>query len=418
MKIMLLHPAAPGQFSKLLMHYLSNEENEVAILHMGSRELVDNPHARNSRCRQFDLRQMASLDENQKPYLRHLDKFIRSATAAAHVANSLREENWSADLIYSHTGFGLGAFVHNVFPDAVYVKYCEWHYRNAPDGAEFFSGVRAVDSRVGTELLNAPILLDLMRADVMIAPTEWQRRQFPKHLRQSIAVIPDGIDTNLAKPDPLGLFTAPNGRAFRKGDRVVTYVGRGADPFRGFEQFIRALERLQARDPAVEAIVVGDKLVHYGPMQGTQSHFDSVIAESALDMSRTHFTGSIPYSEFIKVLQVSAVHVYLTAPFVLSWSALEAMACGCAIVASDNAPVREFIEDGVHGLLAEFDDPQEIADKVALMLNDEALRLACGEKARECIISRWDLEQSLERHLDIVHSALNRRPSVTIARKT
>jgi glycosyltransferase involved in cell wall biosynthesis len=118
------------------------------------------------------------------------------------------------------------------------------------------------------------------------------------------------------------------------------------------------------------------------------------------------------------VPQVSAVHVYLTAPFVLSWSVLQAMSCGCAIVASNTAPLWEFIDDEVHGLLAEFDDPEEFAAKVRILLGDHALRPHCGGNARNCIVNRWDLKQALKRHLDLVNSAPSQGPSVTVVRKT
>lgn len=417
MKIMVLHPAAPGQFAKLVRHFLSSAENEVVLVHVGSQEIARGAVELGPRCRQFDLRELAADDGEHKPYLKTLDRFIRTATGAAHVADHLKAEGWSPDVVYSHTGFGLGAFVHNVFPDAIYVKYCEWHYRNAPNAAEFFSGPRSIDNRVGTELLNGPVWWDLMRADLRVAPTRWQRQQFPEHARQSIQVVPDGIDTDLARPDPDAVFTTPDGTTFTRGDRVVTYVGRGADPFRGFAQFLKALEKVQAEDPTLQAIIVGDKLAHYGPTLGTQDYYDAVTANVTLDPARTHFTGPLPYAEFIKVLQVSAVHVYLTAPFVLSWSALEAMSCGCALVASDNPPVWEFIDDGVHGLLAEFDDVDEIAAKVQTLLDDADLRASCGRNARDVILERWRLDDAIKAHVDLVEHALDNRPSISVARR-
>lgn len=414
MKVLFIHPKAPGQFSKLLEHYLSDDQNEVAVIHMGSEDLRKQYPAELARLLDYDVRALASLDLNQKPYLRGLDNFIRSATATANVAKRLLNNDWAPDVVYSHSGFGLGAFVHNIFPNAVYIKYCEWFYRNAEDGAEFFTGPRNIDGRVGTELLNGPILWDLTRADIMVAPTSWQRQQFPKHIRQSIHVVPDGIDASRLVPDPTAQFSAPSGRIFSKGDRVVTYVGRGADPFRGFKQFMDALGLLQAADPTLEAIIVGDQLTYYGPGPGTNVYFNSVMAEASIDPGRTHFTGPVSYNDFVNVLQVSAVHVYLTAPFVLSWSALEAMACGCAIVASNTEPIWEFIDDGEEGLLADFNDPHEIASRVSMMLDNEQLRANCGASARKRVIESWDLRAALAAHLELVQSALNSRPSVSI----
>ena len=414
MRVLFIHPKAPGQFARLIEHHLKDDQTEVVIIHMGSTDMPAEYSAAAGKLRTFDVRALASLDGNQKPYLRGLDNFIRSATATATVANRLAKEGWAPDVVYSHTGFGLGAFVHNSNPNAVYVKYCEWFYRNAEDGAEFFSGPRNVDGRVGTELLNGPILWDLTRADILVAPTHWQRRQFPRHIRPSIHVVPDGIDTDRLVPDFGAQYVTPSGRKFHKGDKVITYVGRGADPFRGFRQFIDALGLLQANDPTLEAIIVGDQLTYYGAGPGTNDYYRSVMAEAKIDPGRTHFTGAIPYADFVRVLQVSAVHVYLTAPFVLSWSALEAMSCGCAIVASDSEPVWDFIEDGEHGILAEFGDPRDIASKVATMLSDEQLRLHCGMNARRRVVRDWDVKDAVAAHLALVEAAINDRPSFSI----
>lgn len=416
MRILFAHPSAPGQFARLFHHYLQHDENQVVLIHMGSSDMAL-PREPPPRCRIFDVTQLASLDLDQKPYLRKLDNFIRSATAAAHIAQDLKTQGWWPDIVYSHTGFGLGAFIHNVFPDAIYVKYCEWFYRNTEDGAEFLSGPRSVDTRVGNELLNSPIWLDLTRADVMVAPTVWQRQQFPKHIRQSITVLPDGIDTDRLRPDAGASYTTPSGKTFRKGDRVITYVARGADPFRGFRSFIDALEILLAEDPLVHAIIVGDQFAHYGPTHGTSRHYDEVMADRRLDLARAHFTGTISYDDFAKVLQVSCVHVYLTAPFVLSWSALEAMSCGCAIVGSDTQPLREFVDDGAEGLLADFGDAKDIASKVMMMLADENLRSHCGENARRRVMDSWNVDHALRMHSTVVDSAIQSRPSIARIRK-
>jgi glycosyltransferase involved in cell wall biosynthesis len=413
-KVLFIHPKAPGQFARLFEHFLNDESYEIVVFHMGSQDLQAYRDLPAKKLQLVDLRLIASLSADQKPYLRGLDDFIRSATAALSEATRLAAAGWIPDIVYSHTGFGLGAFVHNAFQDAVFVKYCEWFYRNAEDGAEFFTGPQSVDRRVGTELLNGPILWDLMRADLLIAPTIWQRRQFPSNWRKNIEIVPDGIDTSVLVPDSGAEYTLPTGKSFCKGDRVVTYVGRGADPFRGFRQFVEALEILQRRDPLVEAIIVGDQLTYYGPKPGTDDYFNSVMARVNLDLSRTHFVGTIPYRDYIKVLQISSVHTYLTAPFVLSWSAIEAMSCGCAIVASDNEPVWDLFEDGEHGLLAAFNDPAEIAATITRLLDDDHLRSELGHNARRRVVQEWDLTHALATHLELIRSAIDRRPSFSI----
>ena len=111
-----------------------------------------------------------------------------------------------------------------------------------------------------------------------------------------------------------------------------------------------------------------------------------------LDLSRVHFLGTIDYKHFIPLLQLSTVHVYLTYPFVLSWSLLEAMACGCAIVASDTAPLREAILKEETGLLVDFFKPDDLALAVVRLLENPELRQQLGINAREFAVKHYDLK--------------------------
>jgi len=147
-------------------------------------------------------------------------------------------------------------------------------------------------------------------------------------------------------------------------------------------------------------VVVGGDGIHYGPqLPNGQTWKDKMLAELPLDRSRLHFTGFLNRPDYLTVLQASTVHVYLTRPFVLSWSMLEAMACGCTLVASATPPVQEILLDGVNGLLADFFSPENLADRVEEALTDKALRRALAHRARETILDRFDLKQMLPRQL-------------------
>ncbi|MCV3767534.1 glycosyltransferase [Rhizobium sp. TRM95796] len=401
MKILFIHHYFPGQFARIARDYVTRGHDVIA-LHRGLKDGRSNPPV--DGVRMVEYGQEVEVDRPEHHSLFETEQYIRESASVVKRALMLRDDGWIPDIVYGHTGWGTGAFVQDVFPDAKYVKYCEWFYNNNAESTEFLEGDRGYVNRFLTSLLNMPILSDLMRADLMISPTEWQRAQFPAAIRSAIQVLPDGVDTDLLKPDPDATYTTPAGRTFRHGDRVVTYVARGSDPFRGFKPFIGALEKLQKRDQRVEAIVVGDRTVYYGSGHDTETHFDEVMAEADLDMARTHFVGSLPYDSYRRVLQVSAAHIYLTVPFVLSWSALEALSTGCAFIGSNTAPVREFVTDGENGFLADFFDPSAIAEAALRALDGGDGVDRMRRKARETILARWDADHALNRHRAAVDS--------------
>lgn len=407
MRICFVHQYFPGQFKRLAKHFV-DEGHEVIAFHRG---LVD---GRTST--QIDGIRLIEYGQNlpEQPEtgaLNAVEWFIRESVDLATIAEEIRvEESWRPDIVYSHTGWGRAAYLHDVFTRAKHVKYCEWFYNNRLSSTEFLHpGGRALPYRMATSTLNLPILGDLAHAHHLIAPTEWQKSQFPLALRDNIEVVPDGIDMDFFIPRPDATFSLPDGRMVSRKDRLVTYATRGADPFRGFAQFIEALGRLQARDPLVEAIILGDRKIYYGADHGTENHFDEVIAKAEIDPARTHFLGKLEYADYRTVLQVSSAHVYLTVPFVLSWSFLEAMATGCAVVGSDTAPIREFVTDGENGLLASFFDVAELAERIAEMLDAGPRADAMRIKARETIRQRWSAEVAIEHHMKIVDRLLSEK---------
>ena len=207
--------------------------------------------------------------------------------------------------------------------------------------------------------------LNLTHCDAAVTPTHWQRSRHPDAFRSKIVVQHEGIPVNRLMPDPHVAFRTPGGTVLRAGDPVVTYVARNLEPYRGFHVFIRVLERIQKEHGSAHALIVGGDGVSYGAApRGAQTWRERLLREVNIDPARTHFLGRVPYATYLQVLQVSAAHVYLTYPFVLSWSMLEAMACGALVIGSDTAPVREVVDDGHNGLLAPFFDVEAICGKV------------------------------------------------------
>jgi glycosyltransferase involved in cell wall biosynthesis len=208
-------------------------------------------------------------------------------------------------------------------------------------------------------------------------------------------VVHDGIDTTVIKPNPDVSLNLGNRRITRE-DEVITFVNRNLEPYRGYHVFMRALPTILKARPNARVIIVGGDKVSYGAaapvgLSWKQIYLDEV--KDQLDLSRVHFVGNLPYQHFIPLLQLSRVHVYLTYPFVLSWSLLEAMSCACAIVASDTDPLREAIIDGQTGLMSSFFDPLALANKVVNLLQNRALRERLGSQARRFAIDHYDLNR-------------------------
>jgi glycosyltransferase involved in cell wall biosynthesis len=249
------------------------------------------------------------------------------------------------------------------------------------------------DGHIGLQLKNATTLLALADCDVGISPTYWQQSTFPRHYQSKIEVIHEGIDTSRVCPDAQARLTLPNGRQLGRSDEVVTFVVRNLEPLRGYHIFMRALPEILARRPNAQVVIIGRDGLSYGLPPPAGSNWKSIfLAEvrDRLDMSRVHFMGGVPYDTFVAALQVSSAHVYLTYPFVLSWSALEAMSAGCVVIGSDTAPVREVISSGDNGLLVPFFAVDELAEKVVQVLQEPDRFNAIGEAARRFVIEHYD----------------------------
>lgn len=337
-------------------------------------------------------------------------KTIR-AEAAFHTFRALRAEGFSPDAVIAHPGWGESLFVKEVWPHTRLGLYCEFFYQ--PEGGDVgfdpeFAPNDAEAARCRLRLKNIYNILHFEIGDKGISPTHWQASTFPEPFRSRITVVHDGIDTDRVAPNPAAALTlsAGDGRAITlsRRDEIVTFVNRNLEPYRGYHVFMRALPAILARRPAAHVLIVGGKDVSYGappdPQRygGLTSWRDIFIAEVRPQIpddhwARVHFLGNIPYEAFLNMLQISTVHVYLTYPFVLSWSLLEAMSAGCAIVASDTAPLHEAIRHGETGVLVPFRDSARLAETVVALLEDGALRAQLGQRARRFAQDTYDLRR-------------------------
>ena len=398
--ILFVHANFPGQFLWLARELARYPAHVIKALSAANADTRLNERVDGIEVLHYGAE--VTLDRPAQHILSHTETFIRNAASLALQADALKRGGFYPDVIYTHTGWGVGAFLHNVFPSAKQIKYCEWYYNRPETGIRFLRKDQQVERIIADDLLNLPLLAELSHADRLIAPTEWQRQQFPPAYRDQITVIPDGLDPTLFERPLQPSFLLDDGRRLTRDDRIVTYVARGADMFRGFETFVQAIARLQTQFNDFHCLIACDTKSYYGPGHGTEDHFRDVMQATALDPQRVHFLGTIDRQRYLGLLRVSTVHVYLTVPFVLSWSMLEAMAAGCIVVASDTPPVAEFITAGVNGHLVDFFDADALSDGLACALNESGSATAMREAARDSVLRRWGMDIAMEAHKDLL----------------
>ena len=392
MNILFVHRTFPAQFRHLAAH-LANDER-YRVLAIGSQ----------------DARPLAGIDLSTyqvneadvagvHPFARRLEIESRRAEQVLYAATHLKRSGATPDVIFFHPGWGEHLALRDVFSSAYMVSYCEFYYRASGADVGFDSEfpLLGVDGLVRLRARNAATLLGLIDCDVAVSPTMWQRSLFPAELRPKIHVVHEGIDVEIASPNRNAQFTAPNdGKTFRPGDEVITFVARNLEPYRGYHIFMRALPIVLAARPRAHVLIIGKSGVSYGasppPGRTWKELFLSEVADQ-LDFTRITFCEALPYQQFLAALQVSQVHVYLTYPFVLSWSILEAMACECLIVGSDTPPVREVVSHEQNGLLVPFFSPVELAQNVIAAASEPEKYRHLRKAARRTIIDRFDLKK-------------------------
>lgn len=400
MNILFLHPNFPAQFRHLAAALAQDLNNQVIFgttrqegQMAGVQKLIYTP--------------LRKPSKETHHYLRPLEDAVLHGQAVYRMLDKLKASGFIPDVVYGHSGWGPTLFIKDIFPQAKLLCYFEWFY-NAYGADVGFDPAEPVtpDDRLRIRMKNAPILTDLYSCDAGLCPTSWQAQQFPKEFRERINVLHDGIDTNYFSPQQDAKLTLPSiGLDLSDAKEIVTYVSRGMEPYRGFPQFMEAVSLLLKKRKTCHVVVVGEDRVAYGRRLPDGKTFKQLMLEKLdLDLSRLYFTGRLPYHQYLQVLQASSVHIYLTRPFVLSWSMLEAMSTGCLIVASNTPPVTEVIQDNVNGIWVDFFSPQEIAVRVEEALDNADQMLHLRKMARETILNNYDLATLLPRYLEWINT--------------
>ncbi len=331
------------------------------------------------------------------PELRDLETKAVRATMCAKAMQGMSAQGFKPDIIVAHPGWGEALFCKDIWPDARLVIYAEFFYGATGSDVgfdpEFY--VDSLADRMRLRMKNTVHLHAFQAADLIYSPTQWQRSQLPLEYQSKAHVAFDGINTAIVKPHHgVSLALQRDKITLTKHDEIITFVNRNLEPYRGFHIFMRALPEILAARPNARCLIVGQDGVSYGKApKGGDTWREAMLREvgSKLPMNRIHFLGALAYRDYLKVLQLSTCHVYLTYPFVLSWSCLEAMSAQCLVVGSNTAPVREVIEHGVNGLLVDFFDTKALADQVIEVLSNPSPYLQMRHNARQTVVSRYDL---------------------------
>ena len=401
-----IHQNFPGQFRHIAIALARNTNNQVIAI--TDEENTNVKKILHPQIKILLHKSPKKIKRETHPYLQDHESHVRRGQSVARVLISLRDNGLIPDVVVCHPGWGEGLFVKDIFPKAFLINYCEYYYQGGEGDSGFDPEFpQTLDDLARLRIKNNTLLQSLMACDRGFSPTNWQKTRHPIELQSKITVMHEGIDTSFIKPNSDASLEIEIGvHKFKASDEIVTFVSRNLEPYRGFHTLIRSLPLLQKLRPNSKIIIVGGDSVSYGrspPEGNTYREIYRAEVANQVDWSRVFFVGRIPYSIYLKVLQISSVHVYLTYPFVLSWSMLEAMASGCLVVASRTPPVEEVIEDGANGVLFDFFDYQALATRLAEILKEpnkfQAIRLA----ARNTIIDKFDLNSiSLPKWMNII----------------
>jgi glycosyltransferase involved in cell wall biosynthesis len=407
MKFLFIHQNFPGQYVHIVC-YLAQAGHQVTfITQPRSAEIAG--------VRKLEYQPVVPELCGQA-YLRELENSLANGLAVARLCEWLNRDGFVPDIIIGHNGWGEILYIKDVWPHVPLLGYFEFFYRASGSDVDFDSEFPPeADAAVRLRTRNAINLMGLDAVDWGQSPTEWQRSQYPKRYWDRIAVVHEGVDTILVKPDPSARLWLSGGHCLSRTDDIVTYSARDLEPYRGFHVFMRALPRVLEQRPRAQVLIVGGDGVSYGRRpEKADSYPAQLLAEldGKVDLKRVHFLGHLPYQQYLTVLQISTVHVYLTYPFVLSWSLVEAMAAGCLVIGSRSAPVEEVICDGENGQLVDFFDVEGLGNRIANALagGGDGVNDSIRAAARQTVIARYELNSvCLPAYLNLLRSLLQIR---------
>lgn len=404
MNILFVHQSFPGQYRHILSALASQGCHQIIGLGLFPPSESLPPGVKYFR---YGLTRgnHPGIDE----FLVDLDSKVIRGQGCSQLALQLRKQGFIPDIICAHPGWGEALFLLDVWPNTPLLCYQEFFYNSIGFDYDFDSELQGSpdwEASARLRMKNANPLLMLHSSSWNVTPTKFQKSTFPSAFHSCISVIHDGIDTTLASPDfSLDQFSLPDGHIIQSSDTIITFVNRHLEPYRGCHTFIRSIPSILDSNPSAHIVIVGQTDgVSYGKPGPNNKWCDVFFAEidGSYDKSRVHLTGSLGYSDFIQLLKLSSCHVYLSYPFVLSWSLLEAMSIGLPIVGSSTPSVKEVISDGVTGLLVDFFSPNQVSSAVTKILSDKASASSLGKHARQLVHDYYSLEKCVPQQLALI----------------
>ncbi|WP_238368087.1 glycosyltransferase [Mesobacterium pallidum] len=406
MKILLIHQNFPGQYKHLGPALAARGDEVVALTPKVEKPIMWN----GIKVLPYKIARGSSKDAH--PWLLDLEAKVVRAEACYDAAMRLKEQGFHPNVILAHHGWGEPMFLKDVWPEARMGLYCELYHSADYPFMGFdpeFPSRQPQKEPMRLRIRNLNNTLHFEIGDAGISPTRFQADTFPQPFRDLITVCHDGIDTNIVVPNKDAKLEVREGLTLTRDDEVITFINRNLEPYRGYHVFMRCLPEILKRRPNAHVVLIGGDEVSYGaraPHGQTwkQIYIDEVRGRIPTpSWDRVHFLGRVPYDKYLAFMQVSRAHVYLTYPFVLSWSLLEAMSAEAAILASDTDPVKEVLTEGENGIMVDFFDRKGLVDRLDALLEDAELRTRLGKKARDYVVENFDLKSvTLPRHLQWV----------------
>jgi glycosyltransferase involved in cell wall biosynthesis len=392
LKIAFFHQNFPGQFLHLSKAMLDRGDEVLAF-----RRKQDKPRPTPVKTIEY-----ATEESNINVLPNWLQETTTSLAIGARVARSAlsqKKAGFHPDIVFAHCGWGEALFLKEIWPDAKIVLYCELYYHPNGKNTSFDKEIQKHDLSKASNmrLKNMLLLAQFEAADAFMAPTKWQAEQFPNRIARKMKIVHDGVDTDTIKKNNDAVFELENGNILTKSDKIITLVNRNLEPARGYHKFIRAIPEVLSKHQDAQVVIVGAENNGYGVKAPKGTSWKEFFLKQVRDnmdsqtLSRIHFVGRIDYNKYLSLLNVSTVHTYLTYPFVLSWSLIEAMASECAIVASNTPPVAEVISHGREGMLCDFHNHSDLAAKICHLLDNPSEREILGKKARAAVLAKYDL---------------------------
>ncbi|KZR61791.1 glycosyltransferase family 4 protein [Prochlorococcus sp. MIT 1303] len=409
MKILFIHQSFPGQY-RHIVNSLAKQQGHLLVA------LGINPPAESipKSVRFIRYKLERGNTEGIHPLVSETESKVIRAESCAKAAFKLKNKGFTPDIICAHPGWGEALFLQDIWQESPILSYQEFYYIARGFDYDFdpeFQSKLPWQNCAKVRMKNAHSQLNLESSRWNVTPTLFQRSTFPANWQAKISAIHDGIDTAIASPtsSPVQL-KLPDNSLIQSGDPIVTFFNRSLEPYRGCHSFIRAIPTIHDLYPEARIVIVGStKGVSYGKPCENGEYKDKFMEEikGHYNQRRVHFTEKLPYDQLLTLLKISAAHVYLTYPFVLSWSLLEAMSSECAIVGSKTPPVEEVIQHSVNGLLVDFFEPKAIGTAVCDLLRDRKLAKSLGEKARKSILQKYSLEVCLPQQLNLINLVAN-----------